>query len=65
MRLLFVADGRSPTALNWIEFFTGGDHEIHLASTYPCQPELKLASLHMVPVAFSAAAGETGRGGRS
>lgn len=64
MRLLFVADGRSPIALNWIEYFTKGKHEVHLASTFACQPELELASLHIVPVAFSTAAGQTTRTGR-
>ena len=64
MRLLFVADGRSPIALNWIQHFVQTGYEVHLASTFPCQPELKLASLHIVPVAFSSAAGETAaRGG--
>ncbi|MEX2143651.1 MAG: glycosyltransferase family 4 protein [Anaerolineales bacterium] len=61
MRLLFVADGRSPTALNWIEYFTKSNYEVHLASTFACQPDLKLASLHIVPVALSASAGESTR----
>jgi len=64
MRLLFVADGRSPIALNWIEYFTKGEHEVHLASTFACRTNLSVASLHFVPVAFSAAAGETTRAGR-
>ncbi len=58
MRYLFVADGRSPIALNWLQHFVQTGHEVHLASTYPCQPELNLASLHIIPVAFSSAAGE-------
>ena len=58
MRLLFIADGRSPTALNWISFFTGGEYEVHLVSLFPCQPELPLASLRVIPVAFSGLAGE-------
>lgn len=68
MRLLFVADGRSPIALNWIRYFVQLGYEVHLVSTYPCQPEDPLASLHVIPVAFSTAAGEragdsnTGRG---
>lgn len=55
MRLLFVADGRSPTAINWISYFVAQKHEVHLASTYPCEPDLALKSLHIVPVAFSKA----------
>jgi glycosyltransferase involved in cell wall biosynthesis len=58
MRLLFVADGRSPIALNWIRHFVEIDHEVHLVSTYPCQPRSSLASLHVIPVAFSSAATE-------
>lgn len=55
MRILYVADGRSPTALNWINYFVEQGHEIHLVSTSPCQPEFKLASLQIIPVAFSRA----------
>jgi glycosyltransferase involved in cell wall biosynthesis len=55
MKLLFVVDGRSPIALNWISFFVETGHEVHLASIYPCQPELDLASLTIIPVAFSSA----------
>lgn len=65
MKLLFVVDGRSPIALNWIRYFAETGHEVHLASTYPCQPELKLASLMIIPAAFGdVAGGERGQGGR-
>jgi glycosyltransferase involved in cell wall biosynthesis len=53
MRILFVADGRSPIALNWIAGFVDRGHEIHLASTFACNPGLRLASLAIVPAAFS------------
>lgn len=56
MRILYVADGRSPTAINWIKYFLDRGHEIHLASTYPTNPLLQLASLSIIPVAFSQAA---------
>ncbi len=49
MKLLFVADGRSPIALNWIRYFTGAGHEVHLASLYRCNPMLDLASLTLLP----------------
>lgn len=61
MRILFVADGRSPIALNWIRTVIGMGHEVHLVSTYPCQPEPGLASLHIIPVAGSGLAGEAGK----
>lgn len=54
MRILFVADGRSPTALSWIEHFVKTGHEVHLASTFRCEPSLRFASMHLVPVAYSA-----------
>jgi glycosyltransferase involved in cell wall biosynthesis len=53
MRLLFVADGRSPIALNWISHFIKTGHEVHLLSTFHCQPDLEFASLKICPVAFS------------
>lgn len=53
MRILFVADGRSPIALNWMAYFVEQGHEVHLASTFPAHPDLKLASLEVVPTAFS------------
>jgi len=53
MRLLFVADGRSPIALNWMHYFIDQGHEVHLASTYACHSVPGLASLTVVPVAFS------------
>jgi glycosyltransferase involved in cell wall biosynthesis len=55
MRLLFVADGRSPIALNWIKHWTDAGHEVHLVSTFTCQPDLPLAGLEVVSVAYSSA----------
>ena len=61
MRILFVVDGRSPIALNWIGYFIRGDHEIHLVSTFPCQPPQGLATFWMTPVAFSGVKTTLGR----
>lgn len=63
MNILFVADGRSPIALNWMRYFVDRGDEVHLASIYPCQPDLDLASLTVIPVAFSGAVERGGRGG--
>jgi Glycosyl transferases group 1/Glycosyl transferase 4-like domain len=60
MRLLFVADGRSPIALNWIAHFVDAGHSVHLVSTYACTPDLALTSLETIPVAFSQAAAMVG-----
>lgn len=68
MRLLFVADGHSPIALNWIAHFVEAGHEAHLASTFPAAPDLPLASTTQIPLTFSglaAARGESDKGSRS
>ena len=59
MRLLFVADGRSPIALNWIQYFSEREHEVFLASPFACSPALRLNGLELVPVAFSNRARKT------
>jgi glycosyltransferase involved in cell wall biosynthesis len=53
MRILFVADGRSPIALNWIRHFVERGDEVYLASTFPCALDLPLAGMEITPVAFS------------
>jgi len=64
MRLLFVADGRSPIALNWIRHFVESGYEVHLATTFPFEPALKFASVTFIPLAFSGAKSEDIRGER-
>lgn len=63
MRLLFVADGRSPTTLSWLGFWIASGDEVHLVSTYPCDAPAGLESFHILPVAFGGMA--TGRGASS
>ena len=53
MRLFFVADGRSPTARNWIQYWIARGDEVHLASTFPCDPIPHLATLETVSAALS------------
>jgi glycosyltransferase involved in cell wall biosynthesis len=53
MRLLFVADGRSPIAQNWIRYFVERGDEVYLASPFACAPDFPLAGLEITPVAFS------------
>jgi glycosyltransferase involved in cell wall biosynthesis len=59
MRLLYIADGRSPTTLNWIAYFIQTGHEVHLASTYPCAAVPGVASQQVIPVALSNLYGNT------
>ena len=53
MKLLYVVDGRSPIAMNWVGYFAEAGHEIHLVSTFTCSPKISLASLTILPVALS------------
>lgn len=53
MRILYIADGRSPTARNWITHFIKPENQVHLISTSDCTAIPGLASLHVLPVAFS------------
>ena len=62
MRILFIADGRSTIARNWISYFAQSDHEVHLLSTFPCEVDLPLESVRTAFVAFSGAAGKTETG---
>ncbi|MBI1794336.1 MAG: glycosyltransferase family 4 protein [Chloroflexi bacterium] len=55
MRLLFIADGRSPIAQNWIRYFAERGDEIYLASTFNCSVDFPLKGLEITPVAFSGA----------
>ncbi len=66
MRILYVADGRSSIARQWMAYFIEQGHQVHLVSTFPCPPLDGLASLRVVPVALSrlrrsASRGEAGR----
>lgn len=68
MRILFVADGRSPIARSWIQHWIARGDEVHLASTFACDPPPGLAGLTIIPVALSGAragsAGAAAGGGR-
>ena len=53
MKILFVADGRSPITLNWLRYFVERGDQVFLASTFFVPPEPGLSGLDIVPVAFS------------
>ncbi|GAB4544809.1 MAG: hypothetical protein Fur002_18350 [Anaerolineales bacterium] len=55
MKILFVADARSPIAQNWIKYFVQRGDEVYLASTFQGDAGFPLAGLEFTPVAFSAA----------
>jgi glycosyltransferase involved in cell wall biosynthesis len=57
MKILFIADGRSPTTLSWLRFWIETEHNVHLISTFRCDLLPGLASFHILPVAFGGIAG--------
>ncbi len=64
MRLAFVADGRSPIARSWIEYFLRGGDRVHLISTRSCAGMNGLASLEIVPLWPRAGGGRAAGGAR-
>ena len=64
MKLCFIVDGRSVIAKNWIRYFVDKGHEVHLISTFPCDPSNPpVASLHVASLDFSAHARAANIGG--
>jgi glycosyltransferase involved in cell wall biosynthesis len=64
MKILFVADGRSPTALSWLRYWAENGHDVHLISSFPCTCPDGVTSVNVLPVAFSRMAGsQTESGG--
>lgn len=57
--ILIIADGRSPTALSWIDNVRSLGYEISLLSTYPCQQPEGLSQFHTLPIAFSRFSGRS------
>ncbi len=53
MRILFVADGRSPIALRWLETVRALGHTVSLISTFACQRPAGVENFHILPTAFS------------
>ena len=65
MRVVYIADARSPIAVGWITFFVRQGHDVHLISSYPCSPDvLPGATVYQLPIAFSRFA-DVGRAGAS
>jgi glycosyltransferase involved in cell wall biosynthesis len=63
MRILYVADGRSPIAQNWIRYFVERGDEVYLASTFACSPDFQVKEMELTPVAFSSVKKATQRPG--
>ncbi len=63
MKILFVADARSPIALNWIRHFVERGDDIFIASTFDCSLDFPVKRLDIIPVAFSGLKKQTQRPG--
>lgn len=65
MKILYVADGRSPIAQNWIRHFVERGDDVYLASTFACSLDRFAAvkELEITPVAFSSVQKVTQRPG--
>jgi len=57
LRILLVADGRSPITRNWIRMIGGLDHQVVLLSTFPHKPIPDIEGQYILPVGFSSIAG--------
>lgn len=62
MRVLLVADGRSPITRRWIGGLLSLHHEVTLVSTFPCSPVEGTTATYLLPVAFSGMAGSQAGG---
>ena len=62
MRILFVVDGRSPIAMNWIAYFVNQGHEVHLASSFEFDSNLEFSTVEHIPIGFSQLKGKDAQG---
>jgi glycosyltransferase involved in cell wall biosynthesis len=64
MKILFVADGRSPISKNWFRYFAERGDEVYLASTFACEVDFPLKRVEFTPVAFSVVKRQDSRPGK-
>lgn len=57
MKILLVADGRSPITKNWMQMLSGLGHNLYLVSTFHCEPQAGIELAGILPVGFSALGG--------
>ena len=65
MKLLLIADGRSPITRRWISMLQPLGFEIVLLSSYPCEPPDGIKRFHILPLAFAAQGGAQAGSGMS
>jgi len=57
LRILLIADGRSPITRNWIRMIGGLGHQVILLSTFPHKPIPDIEEQFFLPVGFSSFSG--------
>lgn len=65
MKLLMIADGRSPITRRWISMLQPLNYELVLVSSYPCEPVEGIKRLHILPLAFATGGGSQAGTGSS
>jgi glycosyltransferase involved in cell wall biosynthesis len=64
IRILLIADGRSPITRRWIAMLKPLGYHISLVSSYPCPPVDGVKNLYILPLAFSSFGGSQAGGTR-
>jgi hypothetical protein len=59
MKILILADGRSPITLNWLRSLKSLNHQIILVSSYLCEKPKEADEFFFLPVAFSGLSGSS------
>jgi len=62
MRILLIADGRSPTTRAWVRAMHALDYEVILVTSFPCAPVEGVEADVTMPVAFSNLGGSASGG---
>jgi glycosyltransferase involved in cell wall biosynthesis len=57
MKILLIADGRSPITQSWIKMLQPLGHELVLVSSYPCATIELITRQYILPLAFASQAG--------
>jgi glycosyltransferase involved in cell wall biosynthesis len=62
LKILMIADGRSPITRRWISMLKPLGYRISLVSSYPCPPVDGVKNLYILPLAFSSFGGSQAGG---
>ena len=61
MKIILIADGRSPITGHWIECVRSIGHQVWLVSSYPCARPENVEGFYVLPAAFAKYAGNQSR----